>query len=140
MIATHLIHLPQLPKLVSLIHILGQPACPKVIDQRPIQSYISCTLNGCGALTGMTKPWPIVQVYAARLCGTIPAVAVVALAAKYHGGQIIVLPIPCTQTVVKWRCRPSMQTRFMFTKVPLQTKGTTGDQIGYAHCLVCQAS
>ena len=34
------IHLPQLPKLVGLIHILGQPACPEVVNQRPILSHI----------------------------------------------------------------------------------------------------
>ena len=34
--AVYLIHLPQLPKSVSLIHILGQPAHPEVVDQRPI--------------------------------------------------------------------------------------------------------
>ena len=33
--------LPQLPKSVSLVHILGQPAHPEVVDQRPILGHIS---------------------------------------------------------------------------------------------------
>ena len=42
----HPIHLPQLPKLVGLIHILGQPAHPEVVNQRPILGYIGCSPHG----------------------------------------------------------------------------------------------
>ena len=65
--AVCLIHLPQLPKSVGLIHILGQPAHPEVVNQRPILGYISCSPHGYCTLTGLTKPWPIMQLYAARL-------------------------------------------------------------------------
>ena len=57
--ATCLIHLPQLPKLVGLVHILGQPACPEVVAQKPILSHIGCSLHGYCALTELTKPWPL---------------------------------------------------------------------------------
>ena len=83
---TCLIHLPQLPKLVSLVHILGQPACPEVVNQRPILSHIGCSPHGYCTLTGLTKPWPIMQMHAARLSSTVSVVAMVAPAAKYHGG------------------------------------------------------
>ena len=44
--ATCLIYLPQLLKLVGLIHILGQPAHPEVVDQRPILGYIGHSPHG----------------------------------------------------------------------------------------------
>ena len=44
--ATCLIYLPQLPKLVGLVHILGQPACPEVVNQRPILGYIGRSPHG----------------------------------------------------------------------------------------------
>ena len=61
------IHLPQLPKLVGLIHILGQPAHPEVVNQRPVLSHIGCSPHGYCTLTGLTKPWPIMQTHAAGL-------------------------------------------------------------------------
>ena len=41
-----LIYLPQLPKLAGLIHILGQPARPEVVNQRPILGYIGRSPHG----------------------------------------------------------------------------------------------
>ena len=49
-IATCPIHLPQLPKSVSLFHILGQPAHPEVVDQRSIMSHIGYTPHSYCAL------------------------------------------------------------------------------------------
>ena len=80
------IYLPQLPKLVGLVHVLGQPACPEVVNQRPILGYIGCSPHGYCALAGLTKPWPIMQSRAARLGGAVLVVAMVVLIAKYHGG------------------------------------------------------
>ena len=51
-----LIHLSQLPKLVGLIHILGQPACPEVVNKKPVLGYVSHSLHGYYALTGLKKP------------------------------------------------------------------------------------
>ena len=59
-----LIYLPQLPKLVGFVHILGQPAHLEVVDQRPILGYISCSAHGYCTLAGLTKPWPIMQSHA----------------------------------------------------------------------------
>ena len=84
--ATHLVHLPQLPKLVGLIHILGKSAHPEVVDQRPILSYITCSPHGYCTLTGLTKPWLIMQMCAAGLSSAVSVVAMVAPVAKYHGG------------------------------------------------------
>ena len=64
-------------------------------------------------------------------------VAVVTMVAEYHGGRIIVLPAPCTWTVILQRHCPSKQGHFMPTKGPPQTKGITGDPVGYARGLVC---
>ena len=77
------------------------------------------------------------QSHAARLGGAILVVAMVAMVADYHGGQIIVLPEPCTWMVIQWWRGPSKQGSFMPTKDPLQTKGTTGDLVIHAHGLVC---
>ena len=44
--ATFPIHLSQLPKLVSLVDILGQPTCPEVVDQRQFLGYVSCSPHG----------------------------------------------------------------------------------------------
>ena len=85
-------YLPQLPKLVSLVHILGQPAHPEVVHQRPILGNVGCSPHGYCALTGLTKPWPVMQSCAARLGGAVFVVAMVALVAEYHGGRIMVLP------------------------------------------------
>ena len=57
--ATCPIYLPQLPKSVGLVHILGQPAHPEVVNQRPILGYVSHSPHGYYTLTGLTKPWPI---------------------------------------------------------------------------------
>ena len=96
----HLIDLPQLPKLVGLVHVFGQPAHPEVVNERPILGHVSRSPHGYCALTGLAKPWPIVQSHATRLGGTVLVVAMVAMVAKYHGGRIIVLPAPCTWRVV----------------------------------------
>ena len=85
--------LPQLPKLVSLVHIFGQPACPEVVDERPVLDHVGHSQHGYHAFTGLTKPWPIVQSHATGLGS---AVLVVAVVAEYHGRQIMVLPAPCT--------------------------------------------
>ena len=74
---------------------------------------------------------------ATRLGSAVLVVAVVAMVAEYHGGQIIVLPAPCTWTVVLWRRGPSKQGSFMPVKGRPQTKGTTGDLVGHARGLVC---
>ena len=50
------IYLPQLPKLVSLVYILGQPAHPEVVNQRPVLGYVSRSPHGYCALTGLTEP------------------------------------------------------------------------------------
>ena len=94
--ATCLIHLPQLPKSISLIHILWQPARPEMVNQRPILVYISSSPHGYYNLTEIIKPWPIMQMHATGLSGTVFMVAMVALVAKYYGEQVILLPTPCT--------------------------------------------
>ena len=96
------IYLPQLPKLVGLIHVFGQPAHPEVVDEGPILGYVSHSPHNYCALTGLTKPWPIVQSPATRLGSTVLVVAVVAAVTEYHGGRIMVLPTPCTQMLVQW--------------------------------------
>ena len=80
------IYLPQLLKLVGLVHILGQPARPEVVNQRAILGYIGHSPHGYCALARLTKPWPIMQSCAARLGGAVLVVAVVAPATEYHGG------------------------------------------------------
>ena len=114
--AACLIYLPQLPKLVGLVHILGQPAHPEVVNQRPILGYIGRSPHGYCTLTGLTKPWPIMQSHATRLGGAVLVVAMVAPVAEYHGGQIMVLPTPCTWLVIQWQCGPSKQGSFMPAK------------------------
>ena len=84
--ATCLIYLPQIPKLVSLIHILGQPAHSEVVDQRPILSYIGHSPLGYCCLTGLIKPWPTMQMCVTGLSGIVFVVAMVVPVAKYHGG------------------------------------------------------
>ena len=76
------IHLPQLPKLVGLVHILGQPACLEVVDQRPNLSHINCFLHGYCTFKGLTKPWPIMQMCAVEPSNAVFVVAMVALVAK----------------------------------------------------------
>ena len=132
-----LIHLPQLPKLVGLVHNLGQPAHPEVVNQRPILGYIGSSQYGYCTLTGLTKPWPIMQMCAAELSSTVLGVTMVAPVAKYHGGQIIVLPAPCTWPVVQWQHVPSKLVHFMPTKGLPQTKGTISDQVDRIHGLIC---
>ena len=127
----------QLPKLVGLCHILGQTACTEVVNQRPILGHIGHSPHGYGALTGLTKPWPIMQMHATRLSGTVFVVSMVALVTKYHRGQIIVLPTLCTWPVAQWGHGLSKQGRFMPAKGLLQTKGTTGDPVSHTHGLVC---
>ena len=79
------IYLPQLPKLVGLVHILGQPVHPEVVDKRPILGYIGHSPHGYCAFAGLTKPWPIVQSRATGLGSAVLVAVVVALVAKYHG-------------------------------------------------------
>ena len=80
---------------------------------------------------------PSCSLMPAGLGSAVFVVAVVAMVAEYHGRRIIVLPAPCTWTVVlRWR-RPSKQGSFTPTKGLPQTKGTTGDPVGHAHGLVC---
>ena len=123
--------------LVGLVHILGQPAHPEVVNQRPILGYISHSPHGYCAFTGLTKPWPIIQSCAARLGGTVLVVAMVAPVAEYHGGQNMVLPTACTWPVIQWQRGPSKQGSFRPTKGPPQTKSTTGNPISHARGLVC---
>ena len=85
------IYLPQLPKSVGLVHVFGQPVRPEVVDKRPILGHVSHSPHGYYALTGLAKPWPIVQSCATRLGSAVLVVAMVAMVAEYHGGQIIVL-------------------------------------------------
>ena len=92
----HLIYLPQLPKSVGLVHIFGQPARPEVVNNRPILGYVSHSPHGYCTLTGLAKPWPIMQSHATGLGSAVPMVAMVAKVTEYHGGRIIVLPTPCT--------------------------------------------
>ena len=135
--AACLIYLPQLPKLVSLVHILGQPAHPKVVNERPVLGYIGCSPHGYCAFTGLTKPWPIMQSCAARLGGTVLVVAMVERVAEYYRGRIMILPTPCTWLVIQWQRGPSKQGSFTPAKGPPQTKGTTGDLVGCTCGLVC---
>ena len=134
---SHPIYFPKLPKLVSLIHVLEQPAHPEVVNQRPILGYVSSSPHGYCTLTRLTKLWPIMQSCATGPGGTVLVVAMVALVAEYHGERIMVLPTPCTQPVVQWQHGPSKQGSFTPAKGLLQTKGTTGDPVVYAHGLVC---
>ena len=76
------------------------------------------------------------QLCAARLGGAVLAVAMVAPIAKYHIGQIMVLPAPYTWLVIQWQCSPSKQDSFMPTKGPQQTKGMKGDWISHTCELV----
>ena len=87
--------------MVSLVNIHEQPARPGVVDERPVLGYVGHSPHGYCTFTGLAKPWPIVQSHAARLGGAVLVVAVVAMIAKYHGGQIIVLPTPYTWMVVQ---------------------------------------
>ena len=123
--------------MLGLIDVCGQPARPEMVDERPVLGHVGHSPHGYCAFTGLVKPWPIMQSHAAGLGSAVLVVAVVAMVAQYHGGQIIVLPAPCTRTVVLRWCRPSKQGRFTPMKGPLQTKGTTGDLIGCARGLVC---
>ena len=82
--------------MVSLIHILEDPAYPEMVDQRPVLSHISPTPHGYCTLTKLTKPWPVMQMLATKLNGAVPVVAVVAPVAKYHRGGLVVLPTPFT--------------------------------------------
>ena len=134
--ATCPIHLHQLLKLDGLVY-MGHPAHPEVVDQRPILSHISHSSHGYSILTRLTKPWPIVQTCTARLSDAVSVVAMVAPVAKYHGGQITVLPAPCTWLVIQWRCGPSKQGSFMPANGSLQTKDATGDWIGCTYGLIC---
>ena len=84
--ATCPIYLLQLPKSVGLIHVLGQPACPEVVDKRPILGHVGHSPHGYCAFTGLTKPWPIMQSRAAGLGSAVLVVAMVAPVAEYHGG------------------------------------------------------
>ena len=58
------IYLPQLPKLGGLVHVFRQPAHPEVVNERPILGYVGHFPQGYCALTGLAKPWPIMQSYA----------------------------------------------------------------------------
>ena len=108
-----------------------------MVDERPVLGHVGSSPHGYHAFAGFAKPWPIVQSRAAGLGGAVFVVAVVATVAEYHGWQIIVLPAPCTWTVVLRRRRPSKQGRFTPTKGLPQTKGTTGDPVGRDRGLVC---
>ena len=85
-IAACLIHLPQLPKSVHLIHVVGQPAHPEVVNQKLILSHIYLSPGGYYTLTRLTKPWPIMQMHAAGLSNAVFMVTVVAPVVKYLGG------------------------------------------------------
>ena len=123
--------------MIGLINIHGQPARPEVVNERPVLGHVGHSPHGYFAFTGLAKPWPIMQSCAARLGGTVFVVAVVAMVTEYHGGRIIVLPAPCTWTVILWRRGPYKQGSFMLTKGSPQTKGTTGNPVGRACGLVC---
>ena len=123
--------------MVGLVDVHRQPACPEVVDERPVLGHVGSSPHGYCAFTGLAKPWPIVQSHATGLGSAVFVVAVVAMVTEYHGGQIIILPTPCTWTVVLWRRGPSKQGSFTPTKGLLQTKGTTGDPVGCACGLVC---
>ena len=130
------IRLPQLPNLASLVHILGQSAHPEMVNQRPLLSLFGHTPHNYCALTGLTKPWPIMQTHATGLSSTVAVVEVVALVTKYYGRQLIVLVALYTWPVIQWQCGPSRQASFMPTKGPPQTKGIISDQIGHSRGLV----
>ena len=115
---------------------LGEPACPEVVNQRPILSHIGHSPHSYCVLTGLTKPWPIMQRYGSRLSGAISVVAMVAVVAKYYRGQVVVLPTPCTWPVVKWWCGLSKQGSFTPAKGLPQTTGKTGDWISHACGLI----
>ena len=76
------IYLPQLLKSVGLVHILGQPAHPEVVNQRPILGYVGHSPHGYCTLTGLTKPWPIMQSHATGLGSAVSVVAMVAPGCK----------------------------------------------------------
>ena len=135
--ATCPIHLFQLPKLVSLVHILGQPAHPEVVNQRPILGYVGHSPHGYCTFIVLTKPWPVMQSHATGLGSIVLVVAMVATVAEYHGGRIMVLPRPCTWPVIQGWHGPSKQGSFTPMKGLLKTKGTTGYQIGCTHSLAC---
>ena len=123
--------------MVGLIDVHGQPARPEVVNERPVLGHVGGSPHGYCAFTGLAKPWPIMQSHATRLGGAVFVVAVVAMVAEYHGGRIIVLPAPCTWTVILWWRGPSKQGSFTPTKGLPQTKGTTGDPVSHARGLVC---
>ena len=55
-ISAYPIHLPKLPKSVSLVHILGNPAHPEMVNQKPIPGHIGHFPHGYCALKELTKP------------------------------------------------------------------------------------
>ena len=85
--ATCPIYLPQLPKLVSLVDIFGQPAHPEVADKRPILGNVGRSPHGYCTLAGLAKPWPIVQSCATRLGSTVLMVAMVAWSQSIMAGK-----------------------------------------------------
>ena len=116
--AACLIYLPQLPKLVGLVHILGQPAHPEVVNQRPILGYIGHSPHGYCALTGLTKPWPVMQSHAAGLSSAQSCGSNGCTGCKVSWqGQIMVLPALYTWPVIQWQHGPSKQGSFMPPKV-----------------------
>ena len=136
--ATCPIYLPQLPKLVSLVHVLGQPAHPEVVNQRPILGYVGCSPHGYCTLTGLTKPWPIMQSCAARLgwcspCGSNGCTSRKVSWWANHGPAHTMYMASCPMAVHG----PSKQGSFTPAKGLPQTKGTTGDLVSHAHGLVC---
>ena len=92
---------PQLCNLVCLIHVLGHPAHLEVVNQRPILGHIGHTPHDYCALTRLIDLWPIMQMSATGLSGTVSLVEVVALVTKYRGGCLIVLPSPCTWPLIQ---------------------------------------
>ena len=97
-----------------------------LVNQRPILGYVSWSPHGNCALTELKKPWPIIQSinYATGLYGTVLKVALVALVAEYHGGQIMVLPPPYIWPVIQWQRGASRKASFLPAKNLPQTKGT----------------
>ena len=112
------IYLPQLPKLVGLVHVFGQPARPEVVDKRPILGHVGRSPHGYCTVHSSQNHGPSCNLMPTGLGSTVFVVAIVATGAKYHGGQIMVLPTPCTWWVVQWRRGPSKQGTFTPTKGP----------------------
>ena len=80
------------------------------------------------------------KAYASSLCGIILVIAVISPVTKHHGGQIVILPRPCTELIIYRWCQPSGQDGFAPTKFLLQAEGITCQWISHTNSLIYHPS